>query len=141
MKIILDAAALINNENFTFNKKNKYYTTNLVVEEWKDYRTKALAENAIKNKTLKIKDPKEKALQKAKEELEKAGTILQKADISILALAIEFKEKKQKTIIMTDDYSLQNMLKTLKIEYETIAQTGIKKTKKFKTTKTATKKT
>ncbi|MEM4256800.1 MAG: hypothetical protein QXZ13_00300 [Candidatus Diapherotrites archaeon] len=134
MIIILDAAALINNENFTFDKKNKYCTTNLVIEEWKDYRTKALAENAIKNKMLKIRDPKEKAIEKAKKECEKTGTILQKADISVLALAIELTEKKHKPIIMTDDYSLQNCLKTLKIEYTPIAQTGIKKTKKFKTT-------
>ncbi len=132
MIIILDAGALINNESFTFNKNNEYWTTSTVIEEWKDYRTKALAENAIKTKTLKVKEPEEKALKKAKEICEETGTKLQKADIEILALAIELKEKKIKAIVMTDDYSLQNTLKTASIEYETIAQTGIKKTKKFK---------
>ena len=57
--------------------------------------------------------------------------MLSEIDIEILALALEYKEEnKYNPIILTDDYSIQNMSNFLKIEYKNISQKGI--TKRFK---------
>ena len=56
---------------------------------------------------------------------------LSKTDIEILALALDInKDEKKEVIILTDDYSIQNVASYLNIKFETISQSGI--TKKFK---------
>ena len=55
---------------------------------------------------------------KAFNEAKKTGDfiVLSKADLSLIALAIEFKEKGCKPIVLTDDFALQNVCRILKIE-------------------------
>lgn len=53
---------------------------------------------------------------------------LSDADKEILALALDVnKDKEKEAIILTDDYSIQNVAHVLNIKFETFAQTGIKK--------------
>jgi UPF0271 protein len=53
------------------------------------------------------------------------------ADKEILALALDVnKDTNKEAVIITDDYSIQNVAQELKIKFETISQRGI--TKKFK---------
>lgn len=53
------------------------------------------------------------------------------ADIEIVALALDIMEKPNKeVIILSDDYSIQNLASTLNIRYQGVLQKGI--TKKFK---------
>jgi UPF0271 protein len=53
------------------------------------------------------------------------------ADKEILALALDVnRDTTKEAIIITDDYSIQNVAHVLKIKFETISQRGI--TKKFK---------
>jgi UPF0271 protein len=53
------------------------------------------------------------------------------ADKEILALALDVnKDATREAIIITDDYSIQNVAQELKIKFETISQRGI--TRKFK---------
>jgi UPF0271 protein len=56
---------------------------------------------------------------------------LSEADKEILALAVDVnKNGENEAVILTDDYSIQNVAQELKIKFETISQRGI--TKKFK---------
>ncbi len=58
-------------------------------------------------------------------------TRLSKADIELLALAVDVvKVTKKSGVILTDDYSIQNIATILNIPFEAISQKGI--TKKFK---------
>ena len=55
------------------------------------------------------------------------------ADQSVLALAVDVNGKKdKKAIILTDDYSIQNIASVLHIKFQTITQSGITKTFKWK---------
>ena len=118
MIFILDAAALLNNEVFEFSAKDKYYTTSLVFAEWRDFRSKALAENAYTRGLLTIQDPCPVSLQKTFDKCAESGTEMGEADSSILALAIEFRERGEKFTVITDDYSVQNVLKKLSIKLD-----------------------
>ena len=56
---------------------------------------------------------------------------LSTADIEILALALDInKDVNKETIILTDDYPIQNVANTLNIKFQSFSQRGI--TKKFK---------
>jgi UPF0271 protein len=87
----------------------------------------------LKEKGLDIIKPNKKAINQIKESSAKTGdrSRLSDTDIEILALALELKRKnKYEIIILTDDYSIQNVADSLNIRFEAINQAGI--TKRFK---------
>ena len=132
MIYILDAAALLNDGNFYFDAKNKYFTTNLVFDEWKDFQNKTIAENALSAGILSIADPSEESINAVISFLGKSNTKVSSADISIVALSFEFKEKSEPFVVITDDYSVQNSLKKMKINFQGVIHKEIKKSKIFK---------
>ena len=132
MIYILDAAALLNNEVFSFEKENEYYTTSLVFSEWRDFRSRALAENALSSGLLKIIDPCPVSMQITFDKCAESNTKLSEADASIVSLSAEFREQKKAFVVVTDDYSVQNILKKLSILFEGVAQPEIKRHRNFK---------
>ncbi|RLF33823.1 MAG: nucleic acid-binding protein, partial [Thermoplasmata archaeon] len=84
-------------------------------------------------KGLTIMSPSKKSLKKVNEVSDQTGDTarLSNTDREILALALDLNlEKKKDVIILTDDYSIQNVAHALKIRFQSFAQQGI--TKKFK---------
>jgi len=132
MIYILDAAALLNNEHFSFEEGNKYFVTSKVFVEWKDFRSKSLAENAFNQNLLTIQDPCPISIQTTIDKSKASGTELSDADVSVIALAVELMERNEKFTVITDDYSVQNILKKLKIDFRGVAQKEIKKHRSFK---------
>ncbi|MFH1391737.1 MAG: PIN domain-containing protein [Candidatus Diapherotrites archaeon] len=132
MIYILDSPALFNDENFSFEKENKYFITSLVFDELKDFRSKSLAENAQNQELLIIQDPCPLSIQTTNQKCAESGTEISDADISVIALAIEFRERNEKFVVITDDYSVQNILKKLKIKFRGVIQGEIKKYRSFK---------
>ncbi|MBS7648349.1 ribonuclease VapC [Candidatus Bathyarchaeota archaeon] len=51
---------------------------------------------------------------------------LSNADIAVLALAAQLKENGQNPVIITDDYSIQNVAEKLGLEFASLANFGIK---------------
>jgi UPF0271 protein len=82
---------------------------------------------------LSIQSPTKKSIKKVNSISGKTGDFsrLSTTDIKILALALDINENDEKVaIILSDDYSIQNVAHVLKIKFETIIQSGI--TKRFK---------
>ncbi len=132
MLFVLDASALINEPNFSFEEKHSYITTRLVVQELKTFETKYLTDNALHHDILKIKNPEEKTLKKIEKLVKKKGfRPLSPADVSVIALALELKNSGKNFQVLTDDYSVQNFLKLLKISFSSVIQGEIKKTIEF----------
>jgi len=128
---ILDTSAILSGKNTIFTSGS--VTCTGVSEELqpggKDYQYFQF----LKEKGLKILSPQKKYLEKIKEYAKKTGDLgrLSEIDIELLALAIEIKNKGENDpILITDDYSIQNLANTLDIKFETISQNGI--TEKFK---------
>jgi len=83
-------------------------------------------------KGLTINYPSKKSIDKIRNISNQTGDIdrLSEADIEVLSLALDIKtDSSKEAIILTDDYSIQNMSHTLNIKFESISQRGI--TKKF----------
>jgi len=95
----------------------------------RDYRTFQF----LLEKGLSIIAPSKESIDIIQKTAEETGDFnrLSTADIEILALALDInKDEEAVAIILTDDYSIQNVASTLNIKYQSFSQKGI--IKKFK---------
>lgn len=97
----------------------RYITTPKVYEEvYKNHLKREISNVYIISRRLEIEEPEEEFLEKAWDLAEKIGELdkLSSADIEILALAIKY-SRENKVVVFTDDYSIQNILENLGIDY------------------------
>lgn len=130
--LIIDTSAILSGKQINFKNEQLITTTNIELEltpGGRDYRNYIY----LKEKCLIFKEPSKNSIKKIKDILKKTGDInrLSHIDIEILAIALdENKQKDVDVLILTDDYSIQNVAAILKIKFRNINQNGI--TKKFK---------
>lgn len=129
---ILDTSAILSGKPINFNEA-EIVTTSKVSDELtpggRDYQNFQF----LKEKGLSILSPNKDTLEEVQKVSNKTGDQyrLSKTDIEIIALALDLqKDKNKEVIILTDDYSIQNLSNELKIKFESISQPGI--TKRFK---------
>ena len=129
MKIlIIDTSAILSGKSLVL-ENIKTVTTPGVSSELKPGGKDYQNFQYMLEKGLTVETPSTKSINKIQQKSKETGDLgrLSKTDIEILALALDIKEKKQEPIILTDDYSIQNIADTLNIKYESISQHGIKK--------------
>jgi len=121
---ILDASAIIGG---FYSKKEANFTTNDVIQEIKDLKSSILLESAIEKGFIKIREPDEKDIKEIDAIIKASGDILRLSDVdkNIIALALKYKKKGFKPLVITDDYSMQNTLKTINIDYRSVLTDGI----------------
>ena len=130
---LIDSAAVLNNPGFSFAEGQKFVTVPGVVDELRDMRSRHLAENALQNGLLELLEPSSESVEKIKSLASMHGfSRLSKADLSLLALALDLKQQKKKFVLTTDDYSVQNFCKLLKIRFDSVIRGKISKTISFK---------
>jgi len=127
--ILLDSSAILNDYNFCFDPKRKYAMTSRIFAEMRDLRSRMMVDNALMLNLLSITDACPVSLQKMQGFVEAKGfERLSAADLSLLALAKEMKDRDEKIIVISDDYSIQNMCQALKIPFDSVIQGRIKGT-------------
>ena len=111
------------------NLPGKHYTTPKVIEEVKDRHSSLLLQFALNSGKLEVIEPQGKYFRKVKEEAKRIGEIvaLSSTDISVIALALELKDKDYDVVVVTDDYAVQNTVLHLGIEFLSMKTIGIKK--------------
>ena len=123
---VLDASAFING----FEPKTQFnFTVSEITDEVKDLKSKILLDQAIEEGKIIIKEPKEQFFQELNLIISKSGDDLRLsyADKKLLALALDLLNEENANIkVLTDDYSMQNVLKILDIPYDSIITEGIK---------------
>ena len=124
---IIDTSAILSGKPINLGDAIMMTTTTVSNElkpGGKDYRNFQF----LIEKGLFIRDPSAKSRELIQKIAEESGDInrLSPADIDILALAYELTRKKDhQTIILTDDYSIQNVATQLSIEFVALATFGI----------------
>jgi len=83
---------------------------------------------AVENRKLRVRTPKISFLRKVKEASESVGDVryLSEADMQVLALALELKSTGLDLLIITDDYSIQNVANQIGVNFTSLATYGIK---------------
>jgi len=83
---------------------------------------------AVDSGKLTIKTPKSSVFQEIQEASKKVGDMryLSEADLQVLALALELKGSGDSPLIVTDDYSIQNVANKIGVEFTSLMTFGIK---------------
>jgi len=83
---------------------------------------------AIENRKLTVRNPKSSFFQDIQEASMKVGDMryLSEADLQVLALALELKGRGLSPVIVTDDYSIQNVANKIDVEFTSLMTFGIK---------------
>lgn len=126
-----DAAGLF--AGAPLNILGKHYTTPKVIEEVRDVHSKLLLEYALHSGKLEVLEPQTKYVKIAEDKAREIGEIivLSDTDISVIALALELRDKGYKVVVVTDDYAVQNTTLHLNLEFMSIKTTGIKEMMKY----------
>jgi UPF0271 protein len=83
---------------------------------------------ALENGKLKLRAPKAEFLDTVKESSRDLGDVLflSDVDLQVLALALELKSAGNEPLIVTDDYSIQNVANQLEVEFAPLMTFGIR---------------
>jgi len=131
---ILDTSAILSGKPINLDIATIVTTPGISIElkpGGRDYRSFQF----LMERGLSIQSPSGESIDKIKTISSKTGDVtrLSKTDIEILALALDIiKDVEKEVIVLTDDYSIQNVANVMNIKFETISQPGI--TKRFKWT-------
>ena len=122
---VLDASAIIGG---FYSMSCANFTTSDVILEIKDMKSSLLLQSAIENRYISLEEPDNEDIKQRNRTIESSGDILRLSDVdqNIIALALKLKRKGYNPIVVTDDYSMQNTLKTIKMEYKSVLTEGIK---------------
>jgi UPF0271 protein len=126
---ILDTSALLSGKPIDLNN-SIIATTPKISDELKPSGRDYQAFQFLKEKGLSLLYPTNESINEIDRTAIDTGDIdrLSQADKELLAVALDIKKKAEKRpIILTDDYSIQNVANILDIEYENISEPGIKK--------------
>jgi len=127
--LILDTSAFVAGFD-PFMTGEEQYTVPLVKDEILGKSMPAVRfDAAIQNVRVKVKIPVAEFSDKAKAYADQVGdtAFLSKTDHQILALALELKSQGLSPIIVTDDYSMQNVANQMNIEFASLATFGIRR--------------
>ena len=124
----MDASAFY--AGIPFLGSSKCYTTNDVFLEVKHIkRSHEALEALIDAGNLVILEPESGYVKNASELAKKSGDIaeMSKADLSVLALALYFKQSKNEPLVVTDDYAITNTAQLSGIKVSNVMTKGIRK--------------
>ncbi len=122
---VLDASAIIGGFS---SKKFQNYITASIISEIKDLKSKIILESAIQDGSIRIMEPEPLDIKNVSDTILKSGDVLRlsNADKNLVALAFRLKRELYNPIVVTDDYSMQNVLKIVNISYRSVLTEGIK---------------
>lgn len=125
---VLDATAFYAGVPYT--SLATYYTTDSVVKEVSHRKSKSISvENLVEVGRLRIYNPSTKSVERVQEAAQRSGDLsnLSEADISVVALALELKERGSDITVISDDYAVENVSSILGIKRVSVMTGGIKK--------------
>jgi UPF0271 protein len=122
---VLDAGAFYG--GIPFLSSGRHYTTQAVFDEVKHIKSAAI-EALLDSGNLQLADPEASFVSQVTAIAKKTGDFgkLSKADVSIVALALQLKAP-----LMTDDYAVANVATAMKIKVGSSSGKGIKETRKW----------
>jgi endoribonuclease Nob1 len=122
---VFDASAIIGGFS---SKKYQNFITASVISEIKDLKSKLILESAIEQRSIRILEPELTDIKNVSKVIIKSGDVLRlsEADKNLVALAFRLKRESMNPVVVTDDYSMQNVLKIVEMPYRSVLTEGIK---------------
>ena len=122
---VLDASAFIN--GFQLDTKNNF-TVPEITAEIKDFESRLKFDTAIEENRLVIQDVMPECIGAVEDIISQSGDVLRLSypDKKLISLAYMFHKDGKNVKVISDDYTIQNTLKIMKIPYSGIITEGIK---------------
>lgn len=122
----MDTSAII----YGFNPQlvaGDHYITPHVEAELFSKKTKTIIDLSISSGRLRVRTPKEEFMTTVKSRAGSTGdiSVLSETDLEVVALALELKSEGHDTLVVSDDYSLQNLCNMLSINFKPMMTKGI----------------
>jgi len=133
--VVLDTSALLAKYHLQLDPlKARVLTTQRVVDEVKDAESREALELGLSIGRIEVVKPSEKFVEIARKKAWEIGerTSLSETDVEVAALALELKNHGH-VVVVTDDYSLQNLLLHLSIPFKPLRTMGIKTARRYLT--------
>lgn len=123
---VLDASAIINVNQYEY---GECYTTQSVIDEIRDAKSRAIATAAIAQHRLRIAEPLSEYVERVRRVARRIGSAhkLSQTDLEIAALALQMG-----AILVTDDWTLQNLAAHLGIRFEGVVRGSIRRKRTFR---------
>ncbi|MGA2675439.1 MAG: ribonuclease VapC [Methanobacterium sp.] len=121
---VLDSSGIIGG---FLSKKFANFTTSQVITEIKDLKSELFLQSALENGYITIKEPESQDFKQVKKVITESGDLLRLSDVDqlVIALALTIERDGMNPIVVTDDYSIQNVLKIIGISYRSVLTKGI----------------
>ena len=121
---VLDASAIIG--GFSSKQFQNYITASVIVEV-KDFKSKLFLESTIEDGSINIMEPESVDIKNVTNVIRKSGDVLRLSDEdkNLVALAFRLKRENNDPMVVTDDYSMQNVLKIVGIPFRSVLTEGI----------------
>jgi UPF0271 protein len=121
---VLDSSGIIGG---FLSKKFANFTTSQVINEIKDLKSEIFLQSALENGYITIKEPEPQDFKQVKKVITESGDILRLSNVDqqVIALALTIGRYGMEPIVVTDDYSIQNVLKILGVSYQSVLTKGI----------------
>ena len=124
---ILDSSALIGGIIPSDLKQHSYISPLVEMETRKNMLIKIRIHSAKREQKLTIRTPSQESVTLTARNAQRLGENLSNADIETIALAVDMKEQNYLPILISDDYSVENLCELLDISYTPLITMGIKK--------------
>jgi UPF0271 protein len=121
--LVLDASAIMGGFAPGLSKA-ELVTTEEVLEETHDLRSKLKLETAVTLGKVKVLEPSGVSVRRVREKVAETGDRVSVTDIKLLALSLDLRGKG--AVLLTDDYAIQNLASLLNIPYQKVSMPGIK---------------
>lgn len=120
LNLVVDSSAIIGG---FLPEEDNYFTVSEVIDEIGDESSKERLLYFLNSGKILIKTPIEKTLKEVTKRSEITGDTLSITDLKLISLALDLD-----SVIITEDYGIQNVASTLGIRCKSIRESGIKKT-------------
>lgn len=126
--LVLDASAFIGGFDPSSVSEETYSVPEVETELLEGSLSKLRFNTSLESGKLKVIKPQQQYINIVKKASEEVGDaiLLSDTDISILALAAQLKDEGHNPIIITEDYSIQNVAERLKLKFTSLANLGIR---------------
>jgi len=126
---VVDTTALLVDNAVQYLQGYHCFTVPKVIKEVKTLRHKAGVEVLLDARVLNVVEVAKDCFREVLEVAKKSGDItsLSETDLEVLALALQLKRQGLDPLLITDDYTAQNLASRLKIRCRGIKAKGIKK--------------
>lgn len=107
----------------------EHFTTSSVINELRPNTTQHIRlELALEAGKVKIRSPSSSALEEIEEASRRVGdiSVLSKADKDVLAVALTLSKEGFSTMLVSDDYAVQNVAESLGLKYASLTTFGIR---------------